>query len=461
MQALDSKYVKRLEEIKKAIQASDALTTYLDTEEIDDYKALQDAFEPSIAELHNEVMEKDPLQARAMEEMILDPAFEGLFIPRILGYSVLRGELNDEVKYVRPQNHFRKILKAICQSANFDLIKQRIGQSVQMGFALSSDIWVTGFISDVDNKKIRNYLQNLISTRFRDPVIRKGAYNRYQKQFLNMNFLTMSVPTNKAELTNGINNLVRFLTERGNHGLSHASYEAQILDLLNQDDVIHTPEFVRLSMTLLKLNNVSEEVHNSIASTFNALRKEKARFTAIYFDLLQGMLKEQSAVNVDHDRKMAQILDASIKDDMLEFYQLMEVMHSKGYIHDDTVEAVRNFYNANEGLSVINECLRLTVSGYFAKLMDNLEEEDYADYFELSKIFDIYVNLFSNEAFKQRVKSSNLAYIKRLLKRYVDKRSKDYQDIKKFVSIAFVDMGFLTEKEVVELFKTKRKKKTE
>ena len=109
MQALDSKYVKRLEEIKKAIQASDALSTYLDSEEIDDYKALQDAFEPSIAELHNEVMEKDPLQARAMEEMILDPAFEGLFIPRILGYSVLRGELNDEIKYVRPQNHFRKI----------------------------------------------------------------------------------------------------------------------------------------------------------------------------------------------------------------------------------------------------------------------------------------------------------------------------------------------------------------
>ncbi|MFT4568731.1 MAG: hypothetical protein ACI9FN_003700, partial [Saprospiraceae bacterium] len=38
------------------------------------------------------------------------------------------------------------------------------------------------------------------------------------------------------------------------------------------------------------------------------------------------------------------------------------------------------------------------------------------------------------------------------------KRSKDYQDIKKFVSAVFQDLGFLNEKQVKELFKTKRKK---
>jgi predicted transcriptional regulator len=158
---------------------------------------------------------------------------------------------------------------------------------------------------------------------------------------------------------------------------------------------------------------------------------------------------------------MAVLLDSSIDDEMLSFYRLMEVMHSKGYIHDDTIEEVRNFYNSNEGLSIINECLRLTVSGYFAKLMDNLEIADYHDYFELSKTFDIYINLFSNEAFNQRVKKSNVSYIKRLTKHFTDKRSRDYQDIKKFVAIAFVNMGFLSEKEVVEFFKTKRKKKAE
>lgn len=461
MQALDSQYSKRVEEIKKAIQGSEELSTYLENEEVEDYKTLQEKFEPEIAALHMEVVENQPMQTIALEEEILDQEFEGLFIPRILGYSVLRGELNAEIKYVRPQNHFRKILKAICQSANFDLIKQRIGQSVQMGFALSSDIWVTGFISDVDNKKIRTYLQNIISSRFRDPVVREGAYARYKRQFHNMHFLTVDIPTNLAELTNGINNVVRFLEERSNHGLQHDSYEANILGLIAQKEVTDSPEFVRLCMTLLKLNNVSDAIQKSIADTFNRLRKDFPRFTEIYFGLLQNELKKQESVNVEHDLKMAVLLDDSIDDEMLAFYRLMEVMHSKGYIHDDTVEEVRNFYNSNEGLSIINECLRLTVSGYFAKLMDNLEIADYHDYFELSKTFDIYINLFSNEAFNQRVKKSNISYIKRLTKHFTDKRSRDYQDIKKFVSIAFVNMGFLSEKEVVEFFKTKRKKKPE
>lgn len=460
MHTLDEQYQSRLEAIKSAIQDSEELQTYLDSEEGDDYKALQDRFEPEIATLHKEVVESYPLQVLALEKEILDAGFEGLFIPRILGYSVLRGELNDKIKYVRPQNHFRRILAAICESANFDLIKQRIGQSVQMGFALSSDIWVTGFISDINNKRIRTYLQNLLSTRFRDPEIRQGAYNRYKRQFVNMNFLTVDIPTNKAELTNRINVLVRFLQSRDDHDLTHASYEKEIQDLIDQGDLHTSPEFVRLVTTLLKMKHLSEGLKSNVAKVINDLRKEYDRFNEVYFDLLEDRLSKVSNVDVDFDRAMANILDKGISDDLLKFYELMEVMHSKGYIHEDTIEEVRKFYNAHEGLSTINQCLRLTVSGYFAKLLENLEVDDFRDYFELSKIFDIYINLFANEAFNQRVKKANLTYIKRLLKHYTDKRSKDYQEIKKFVSIAFIDMGFLSEKEVVELFKTRRKRKT-
>lgn len=460
MHSLDKKYSDRLDNIKTSIQESEELSAYLDSEEIEDYKALQDKFEPEIAELHKEVTNNFPLQTLPLEKEILDAGLEGLFIPRILGYSVLRGELNENMKYVRPQNHFRRILRTICESANFDLIKQRIGQSVQMGFALSSDIWVTGFISDIDNKKIRTYLQNLLSTRFRDPVIRQGAYERYKKQFTNMNYLTVDIPSNKAELTNRINNLERFLEARDEMKLPHESYEAELIALIDQKDLRETREFVRLASTLMKLEGLSENVSSKVATVINSLRKDYPRFNEVYFDLQEERLSELSEINVTYDRTMAKILDSSIDDEMLRFYQLMEIMHSKGYIHEETIEDVRKFYNNHEGLSTINQCLRLTVSGYFAKLLSNLEVDDYQDYFELSKIFGIYINLFSNEAFNQRVKRANLAYIKRLLKHYTDKRSKDYQEIKKFVSIAFIDMGFLSEKEVVELFKTRRKRKT-
>lgn len=460
MQELDANYLERLNVIGEAIQASEQLSTYLDTEEDDDYKALQDAFEPQLSALHDEVVQNSPLQIIALEHAILADQFEGLFIPRILGYSVLRGELNDAIKYKKPQIHFRNILRSIVKSANFDMIKQRIGQSVQMGFALSSDIWVTNLIADIDNKRIKTYLQNLVSMRFRDPQIRKGAYTRYSRQFQNMQFLTIAFPENAAQLSNRANNIIRFLMSRDAAGLSHDSYEEPLLELINNADLQQNVEYVKLLVNILRMKNPSDKVVEAVTTSMNKLRTEMPRFNEVYFDLLKDKLEQDHNVNQDLDRQMAKILDKNVQDDLISFYELMETMHSKGYIHDDTVEEVRNFYNGHEGLSTINDSLRWTVSGYFHQLLSNLEVTDYPDYFELSQIFAVYVNLFSNEAFNQRVKQSNLGYVKKLLKHYTDKRGREYQEIKKFVSTSFVDMGFFSEKEVAELFKTRRKKKT-
>jgi hypothetical protein len=59
------------------------------------------------------------------------------------------------------------------------------------------------------------------------------------------------------------------------------------------------------------------------------------------------------------------------------------------------------------------------------------------------------------------VKELSMRFVKKALRVFTDKRGRDYQDIKKFVSTTFVDLGFLKEKEVVEMFKTRRKKKSE
>jgi hypothetical protein len=137
----------------------------------------------------------------------------------------------------------------------------------------------------------------------------------------------------------------------------------------------------------------------------------------------------------------------------------MDIIHSKGYIHDDSIEAVRSFYEKHEGMSIINECLRQTLLTYFTMLITNLEPESYHDYFEMNKIFSVYIQIFNNQHFNQSVKKLSLSYVAKLIKRYTDKRGKDYQDIKKFVIHTFLDLGFLKEKELVELFKTRRKKR--
>ncbi|MBK9377791.1 MAG: hypothetical protein IPM86_05870 [Saprospiraceae bacterium] len=94
-------------------------------------------------------------------------------------------------------------------------------------------------------------------------------------------------------------------------------------------------------------------------------------------------------------------------------------------------------------------------------MMTNLTEPEYHSYFELSRTFASYMNIFSNSAFNQEVESLSMDYIRKLLAFYKDKRSKEYQDIRKFVTANFTEFDFLTEKEVVDLFKIKRKKKAD
>ncbi|NNK90411.1 MAG: hypothetical protein HKO89_07360, partial [Saprospiraceae bacterium] len=143
MESLNSSYLSELEEIKKAIQASDELKKFLDEEEDDDYRALVQKYEGAIHDLYTRVANDNPLQLVSIEEHLLDSEYEGLYLPKALGYSVLRGRINDDIKYYRPQNHFKNILETIINSSNFEQINQRIGQSIQIGFSLSSDIWIT------------------------------------------------------------------------------------------------------------------------------------------------------------------------------------------------------------------------------------------------------------------------------------------------------------------------------
>ncbi|MEZ4911048.1 MAG: hypothetical protein R2774_09310 [Saprospiraceae bacterium] len=134
MEALMPQYASHLEQLKDAIQESEILQEYLENETEDLYKVMVDGFEPHIMELYAAVANMHPLQLLSLEEALLDPGFEGLFLPKILGFAVLRNEIMKNYKYKRPHDHFRKILLTIGESANFDIIKQRIGQTVQVGF---------------------------------------------------------------------------------------------------------------------------------------------------------------------------------------------------------------------------------------------------------------------------------------------------------------------------------------
>ncbi len=461
MYELDPAYLDRLETLAGEIQASDELQVYLEEEEEEQYQALRDAFEPHVAEVYEEVAAKDPLQLLHLERILLDPAFEGLFIPKILGYSVLRGDIDEQYRYTRPQEHFQEVLLAVCQSSNFDILKKRIGQTIQIGFALSSDIWISNLINEFENKRVRYYLQSQKLEKYRDLDERKKGYDRYSLQFRNDNFMTAQFPESSADLASLARPLMNFLIYRIRHDYDNSSILQPLQEFVDNEEFHGTREHLQIMGLYALYFDLDEARRKKLAKTFNAVRKQVDHFDERFLNfLLHIHHKEKLRVTPAADLHMYEVVDSSVKDELGGYFKLMHTIHTEGYDNLDTQEAVKTFYTRHEGLSTVNEAVRQTIYQYFERAVDALDVENYTRFFELTKLYPVYMDIFANQQFNQDLKELSMAYVRRLLKHYTDKRGKDYQDIKKFVSTTFQDFNFLREKEVVELFKTRRKKRS-
>ena len=460
MQDLDPIYGDQITTLAEEIQNSEELSAYLDTEEEEDFNRLKEMFEPRISMVYEQVAREAPLQLISLEKSLLNEQLEGLFLPKILGYSVLRGEVSDRQKYVLPQDHFRDILLAICNSANFDILKKRIGQTIQVGFALSSDIWITNLINSIDNKRVRYYLQGQKLERYRVEKERQILRFRYSRQFLNDNYQTAIFPNTVGELKVLFSMLKHFLLYRATTpGLDNTSLMPSLKAFILEESFWMTPEHMQIAGIYALWYPESTAQNKELGQVLNKVRAEMPEFDEQWFGFINGLFKSGFPVPAEGDTRIVDLWDMDTEDSVTEYYTLVEWVHSKGYTQEDTQDAVRNFHRQREGLSLINECLRETILQYFKKFIGNLEVTDYSEYFEITKLMVIYMDIFANQYFNQELKQLSMKFVKSCLKRYTDKRGKDYQDIKKFVSTAFQDMGFLKEKEVVELFKTRRKKK--
>jgi len=251
MEALDQYYIDKLNEIAEEVQASEELAKYLEEEEESDYKLMQEMFEPKIGAIYESVSAYYPLQLIALEKYLLDERFEGLYLPKVIGFTVLRGEINDRYKYILPQDHFKEIL---CLYANF---------------------WE-----------------------------------------------------------------------------------------LDKDYMAH-------------LNGV-----------FNKVRTEIPNFSEKFLTYLMFLQNSPLDVDATAENRVSAIVSRDIQDELTEYYNLVETIHTKGYLEEATIEEVHTFYNAHEGRSLINECVRKVIYGYYTRLITNLEERDYNEY-SLTKMWRI------------------------------------------------------------------------
>lgn len=456
MEALSPDYKNHLEQLKLALVHSDILAQYLDTEEAQDYKTLYETFEPHILELYELVANKNPMQIIALEKELLDEGFEGVFLPRILGFSVLRPEIDNQYKFRKPQEHFKEILSAICNSANFEQIKQRIGQTVQVGFSLSSHIWLTNLLDSITNKKVKTFLQTMMPDKLRELDARKALYQSYAAQFKSFNFKTADFPATLAELRVDASALMSFLIYRSNRKFDNTSLVPHLATLIGNPEFTKADEFIDLMMVIGLFYPLQSDHQKLYSKVLDGLRKETPGFSVKFFNKLTELYQSDVQISPETEKRMSNLVNKSIKDELAKYYELMDVIHTKGFVHEDSMEAARLYYDQHKGLSPENECLRDSIFGYFNTFLSNLDENAYTDYFEINKVMVAYINVFSNQRFNQNIKELSLTYIQKLLAYYTDKRSKEYQEIKKFVMATFLDLGFKSEKELAEMFKTKR-----
>jgi hypothetical protein len=423
MQELNEEYNLQLKELATKIQESEELENYLDEEEEEMYLQLKEKFEPEIGEIYAAVAESHPLQIIALENVLLAPEFEGLYLPKILGYSVLRGEVSEHFKYLRPQQHFKDVLMAICNSANFDILRKRIGQSIQMGFALSSDIWVTNLINEIDNKRVRYFLQSQKVDKYRYEEERKIGHARYNRQFRSDNYQTAYFPLTLSELKSYYSPVKNFLVYRVEKNWDNSSIIPNIKELVGNKAFKGNQEYLEIIVLYALFFDLSEADQKHLSKHFNEVRSSMTDFEERFFDyLLKLHYHENILITPEADLRILAILDKKVEDDLLGYYNLMDTVHTKGYTNEEVQEAVRVFYVRYEGLSTINECVRQTIFGYFNRFVSNLEPTDYPELFEISKLFPPYMAIFANQQFNQQLKELCLRYVKKLLKKYTDKR---------------------------------------
>ena len=250
----------------------------------------------------------------------------------------------------------------------------------------------------------------------------------------------------------------KFLFYRAKSEYDNTSIFKHLDKFIENDEFRGHPEYLQVLMIIGMYYDLPEGTAKNLKKAINDLRKNMPDFEDQFFGYLSELLDNHNLV-AKNDKRFSSIIDKSYDGEVSAYYKLMDIIHGKGYISEEAIDGVRQYYDSHEGRSIENSCLRKSIFEEFSKFLNNLEPSAYHDYFEINKVFVQYMAIFANQKFNQKLKELSLKYVKKLLKTFTDKRGKDYQDIKKWVKTTFSDLSFMSEKELAELFKTRRKKK--
>lgn len=211
------------------------------------------------------------------------------------------------------------------------------------------------------------------------------------------------------------------------HQYDNSSLLVPIKSFITNKEFQNTHELVDVLGIYANFFDLDAAHQKELNEIFNANRVNKTDFDEYYFDFLIEMFNKIE-IPVESDLKLSAMVDRKHRDQLGEYYDLLDTVHGKGYINPEVMDEVREFYNRHEGLSKVNECIRIVILNYLKRLITNLDAREYHEFFEISKVFSVYINIFSNEHFNQQLKEVCMKYVHDLMVKYVDKRGRDYQE---------------------------------
>ena len=344
MYELNDTYKAHLDSIAEAIQASPVLAQYLEEEEDEYYEALKAEFEPQIEAAHEQINHYSPFEIESFERYLLDDRFEGLFLPRVLGYSVLRPQINEMFYYSRQNDHFGQILSYIAGNVNFDQLRSRIGQAVQVGFALSSDIYVTGLIDEIPTKRVRQFLLSQKADNARTPEGRKQIFQRYQRQFRSRNYQYAPFPLAENELISHTDHMVDFLLYRVSQAeMNNDALPGPLYDLATNEDFKGRKEIIEPILIYGAYLDPEGEAQQAIKEVMS--RERKANPQRVNDQVLAFLLRLKNDPTITfgqvEELSLGEIIDRDIEDDLTAYFNLTDKIHNDGYTEPEVQEAIQ------------------------------------------------------------------------------------------------------------------------
>ena len=115
---------------------------------------------------------------------------------------------------------------------------------------------------------------------------------------------------------------------------NNTSLHAPLLNFIKNEAFFGQPEHLELIILYAGFFELDKSSKASILGVLNKLRASD-NFEQDYLELLLGIYNSKISIEKTFDQNMSELLDRSVKDEVASFYDLTDIVHTKGYLSQE------------------------------------------------------------------------------------------------------------------------------